>query len=276
MTYKSLMVHLELAGDNGGVLNIAGELAERFGARVIGIAACQPIQVLFDEGINADSVFERDRAEMKAEMAAAENQFRTALAGRAKALEWRSSVTYGPLADFVADEARAADLVITGKDIGASLFDPSRRVNIGHLAMRAGRPLLLVPQGIRTLPLQHVFVGWKEGREARRVLADALPLLRAAQKNTLLAITSESQRQVAQAHLNDVEAWLEVHGVSASALAEVALGAETGYLHAALLERKCDLFVAGAYGHNRISEWAFGGVTQDVLLNPDFCVLISH
>ena len=46
MTYKTLMVHLELDGKNSGLLDIAAELADRFNAGVIGIAACQPFQML--------------------------------------------------------------------------------------------------------------------------------------------------------------------------------------------------------------------------------------
>ena len=42
------------------------------------------------------------------------------------------------------------------------------------------------------------------------------------------------------------------------------------------MDRKSDLPVAGASGHNRLSEWMFDGVTADGLLNSDFCVLVSH
>ncbi|RZM09135.1 MAG: universal stress protein, partial [Sphingomonas sp.] len=37
-----------------------------------------------------------------------------------------------------------------------------------------------------------------------------------------------------------------------------------------------DLVVAGAYGHSRIREWAFGGVTRDLLLRDRRCTLLSH
>jgi nucleotide-binding universal stress UspA family protein len=180
------------------------------------------------------------------------------------------------LSDYVADHARAADLLITGKDIGASLLDESRRVKLGDLVMRAGRPVLIVPKGITTLAMRHVMVGWKEAREARRAVADALPLLQAAGHATVLEVTSQDSCTTAQAVVEDVVLWLQQHQVEATADVLVASGAETGYLHATLLDRKCDLLVAGAYGHTRLSEWVFGGVTMDVLLNPGFCVLLSH
>jgi len=276
MTYKTLMVHLELNGDNDGVLKIAGDLAERFDARVIGIAACQPLRDLAYEGFAAGEAMVEDRAEIQKELDTAEGQFRAALHGQVRHMEWRSAITYGSLADYIADEARAADLIITGKDLGARLFDDSRRVKMGDLAMSAGRPILIVPQGINALNLRHVVVGWKETREARQAVADALPLLQAAGQATVLAVTSQNDCDNARGHVQDVATWLERHEVRASAEAIIASGTESGHLHATLLDRKCDLLVAGAYGHSRLSEWVFGGVTMDVLLDPDFCVLVSH
>jgi len=37
-----------------------------------------------------------------------------------------------------------------------------------------------------------------------------------------------------------------------------------------------DLIVAGAYGHSRFGEWAFGGVTRDLLRTCPVCCLLSH
>jgi len=276
MTYKTLLVHLDLNGDNEGLLKITGDLAMRFDAKVIGIAAAQPIQPLYDEGFAAADIATQHRDEVEKEIAACRTQFRQALEPRVKQVEWRSTVTIDPLADYIAVEARCADLIITGKDIGGSLTDNSRRVNIGDLAIKAGRPVLIVPQGITALPLQHVFVAWKDTREARRAVVDALPLLEAAGHTGILEITSEDEYDDAKVRVRDVGRWLESHGVSATPRAVGTKSIEMGYLHADLLSMKCDLLVAGAYGHNRLGEWMFGGVTQNVLLDPDFCVLLSH
>jgi nucleotide-binding universal stress UspA family protein len=37
-----------------------------------------------------------------------------------------------------------------------------------------------------------------------------------------------------------------------------------------------DLIVAGAYGHSRLGEWVFGGVTRDLLSTSPVCCLLSH
>jgi hypothetical protein len=45
MTYATLMVHLDVGRSNAGRLQVAGHLAGRFGASVVGIAGCQPMQL---------------------------------------------------------------------------------------------------------------------------------------------------------------------------------------------------------------------------------------
>jgi nucleotide-binding universal stress UspA family protein len=37
-----------------------------------------------------------------------------------------------------------------------------------------------------------------------------------------------------------------------------------------------DLIVAGAYGHSRLGEWVFGGVTRDLLASSPVCCLLAH
>src|SRR5579883_2212175 len=166
MTYKTILVHLDLNADNESVLGVAAQLAERFDASVIGVAAAQPIHPLYEEGYAMADVVAEDRTELDRELAECRAQFHKALAHRVRQIEWRSAVTFESLSDYIAGQARCADLIITGREVGAALFDNSRRVRIGDLVLCAGRPVLIVPQGITRLALQHVFLAWKEAREA--------------------------------------------------------------------------------------------------------------
>jgi nucleotide-binding universal stress UspA family protein len=34
--------------------------------------------------------------------------------------------------------------------------------------------------------------------------------------------------------------------------------------------------VTGAYGHSRLNEWVFGGMTRDLLTSSPICCLMSH
>ena len=37
-----------------------------------------------------------------------------------------------------------------------------------------------------------------------------------------------------------------------------------------------DLIVSGGYGHSRLGEWIFGGVTQELLASSPVCCMLSH
>ena len=275
MTYSTLMVHLELGRSNAGILAIAGDLAERFRAHIIGIAACQPMQFVYGMGYSSTDYFERDMADLRKESQAAESEFRSALKKRAGSLEWRATVELGALSGHIAHEARGSDLVITSVESGG-LFEASRLVNTGDLIMNVGRPVLVIPPGAEALALDRVLVAWKDTRETRRAIVDALPLLKKVAHVTLAEIAVEDRLPLARKHLEEVGDWLARHGVKAEGVASLSTGEDASQLDAIAKERGADVIVAGAYGHSRLREWVLGGVTRDPLLRANLCALVSH
>ena len=275
MRYATLMVQLELGHPNAGLLKIAADLAERFNAHVIGIATCQPMQMMYADGYVPGEVFEQDNTERHKELEEAEAEFRAALQSHSKSLEWRSSIRFAPLPEYVAREARGADLLIAGVASG-DFFDSSRAVNTGDLIMQAGRPVLLVPHTVQSLPLDRVLVGWKDARETRRAVSDALPLLKQAAHVTVVEIAASNDMDAAHQHVQGVVAWLKQHGVEAVCDVSSSTGDDAAGLYTVAQDLRADLIVAGAYGRSRLVEWALGGVTRDLLLRQDFCALLSH
>jgi nucleotide-binding universal stress UspA family protein len=276
MGYATLMVHVSLSSSNDAVLRVAATLAEQFKAHVIGVAACRPIQISYGDGYASGDLLAAQQTEIENDMKAAEASFRTALEGKASGLEWRSAVSFEPLAGFATAQARAADLVVTGPSRGGSPFNASASVDIGDLVMSVGRPVLVVPPNIEALELNHAMLGWKESRETRRVATDALPLLKKAARVTVVEIVPEDGLASAQDRLQDVAGWFKRHGIAAEPLAVVAGRDDAAQLDAIAQENQVDLLVAGAYGHNRLREWMLGGVTYDLLLQPSVCSLLSH
>ncbi|MGA3000950.1 MAG: universal stress protein [Acetobacteraceae bacterium] len=276
MTYRTLMAHLELGHSNANLLGIAGDLAQRFDAGVIGIAMCQPMQIIYSEGYVPADIIVQDREQRDKEVATAEAEFRDVLQARVGRLEWRSAVTPDPLADHLAREARSADLIITGVDHNASMFDHSRHVNIGDVVMHVGRPILVVPAAASGVGFDSVMVGWKDTRETRRAIADALPFLQKAAQVAVVEIVAEQELETARERLDDVVRWLGCHGVTAEPVARTSSGEDAHQLHAIALERNAGVIVAGAYGHSRVREWVLGGVTRDLLLRAGRCALVAH
>nr|WP_218625778.1 universal stress protein [Bradyrhizobium sp. dw_411] len=269
------MVHLEPGRTNAGLLKIAGDLAERFDARVIGIAACRPMQFDYSEGYVPADLIEQDRNLLEKEIKVAEAEFRKVLQARIKNIEWRSAVTFGALTEYIAREARSADLVVTGPGFGARL-DAARFVNIGDLVMQVGRPVLVVPEAADELKLERVVIGWKDTRETRRALFDALPLLKRAAHVAVVEICAEEDIAAARTRVEDVVGWLKWHGVVADSHASPSTGDDASLLHAIAQEQGANMVVAGAYGHSRVREWVLGGMTRDLLLSGKNFSLLSH
>lgn len=276
MNPKTLMAHVELGQSNAGLLAITTDLARQFKAHVIGVASCQPMRLDWQDAYVTAGLLAEDRKEIEKQMGAAEKELRTALGGKIAGVEWRSTVTLGSLADYIALQARAADLVITGTEIAGSILDHTRRVGIADLVMEAGRPILVIPKKVKQLSFDHVLVAWKNTRESRRAASDALPLLKLAKKVTVSEIARDEDMSRAKHHIADVVGWLGRHGIEAVGQAVVSTSADSERLREIAADGGVDLIVAGAYGHSRLREWVLGGVTGDFLLDPDRCVFISH
>lgn len=277
MNIKSIMVHMELEQPNEQLLALAAELTKRLDAtEVIGIAGCQPVQLVYQETYVSGEILAADREQIEAEMKKAEQHFKDAFRNRAKRLEWRCNVTPGSLAGYVASEARAADLVITGPDIGGSMFDHARQTKITDLVFRAGRPVMIVPKACNHIDLSHVMIGWKDTAECRRALAAGLPLLSLAGRISVATIAPEEAQDEAEAQVEDVVQWLDCHGLKAAAEVHRLKGADTACFRHLVQEKAPGLVVAGAYGRSRLQEWILGGVTGDLLINPDRPVLLFH
>ncbi len=250
------------------MLAIASDLAERLHAGLIGIVACQPLQIVEGDGYVPAQLVQDDRDEIDKEIQKAEAEFRDAFQKHSRPVEWRSAVMFGSLADYIAGEARCADLVITSADW--------RQAKITDLVMQLGRPVLIVPAAADTLNLDHVLVAWKDTREARRATLDALPLLKKAARVTVVEIAGERNLSASRAHLEDVTHWLKSHDVSTEILVSSSTGNDAMRLKTIAQEQDADLIVAGAYGHSRLREFVLGGVTHDLLLCANRCSLVSH
>jgi nucleotide-binding universal stress UspA family protein len=273
------MVRLAAGDPNDALLQFTADLAVRLKVtQVIGISACQPVQIYGSPDMYVPPVIiEEDRERIDKEFKAAEDSFRAALEGKATSLEWRSTViTYGSIADYIAEQMRAADLLITAAEEGGSLFDRTRHVNVADLILRAGRPVLVIGSTVDKLDLKSVVVAWKDTREARRAVEDALPLLMLADRVAVVEVAADEELAQARARTEDVADWLARHGVAASARAVAAANEEATQLSKVTKELDAGLLVGGAYGHTRLREWVLGGVTRDLLLRPAGCSLVSH
>ncbi|CAN5139726.1 universal stress protein [soil metagenome] len=276
MTYQTIMVHMKLSHSNSGLLRVVNEIADPQITRLIGVVACQPIPIVYCDVPMPPTLMDEDHDEIIREMGHAEAEFRAAFDGYHHPVEWRTSITLEPTANFVALQSRCADLIVTS----AVSFDPAdtaRRENAAQIVMQTGRPVLIVPREVVGLKLSRATIAWKETRETRRAVADALPLLKTAKHVTIVHLAAERDRQRATESMNDVARWLGHHGIVATVMFSPLTAGDDAYqLDACLKEIETDVVVAGAYGHSRLREWVLGGVTRDLTLHAEYCALLSH
>jgi nucleotide-binding universal stress UspA family protein len=277
MTYVTVMVSLALDQSNEACLEAAGQLAERFDAGIVGIAASQFSPPLyFTSGEQAQNLIDQGRASVKKRMSELEAQFRQVTKNRARHVEWRCAIDFP--ARYILQQACCADLIVSGGDRGG-LSDPLAQASPKDLVMQAGRPLLMVPDPVSWFDLRSVLVAWKDTTEARRAIADSLPMLRKAKDVTVAEILEEGgSRPAAVSRVRDVVAWLSRHGVFASELVEERDEDRdaTAQLDGIAADVGAGIIVAGAYGHSRFREMILGGMTQHLITQSARCVLLSH
>lgn len=274
MPYAVLMVYVEAGGTPERRVRLAASLADRFHATLIGLSAeADRLPLAVTGNVITDELVEIENEATRTKLADKGDWFgRIADADRRK-VEWR------PLLEFpieaLAAEARSADLIVIGQSKGPG--DEYNTLDPGAAILRAGRPVLVVPDRVDSLQAEHIVVGWKETREARRAVQDARPLLHEAARVTIAEISLPGEEATARDHIDDVAKYLSRHRISGGPRVLLQQeGSGAAQLIQLAKDEKADLLVTGAYGHSRMGEWIFGGMTRDLLASSPICCFMSH
>jgi nucleotide-binding universal stress UspA family protein len=273
MSFAAMMVHLDVERDCEQRVQLALDLAHRFEAALIGVAG-MPLRPKFSAGgiVVYGDPSEEDRRAVGVRFEEMGRKF-CVQGQHLKQVEWRTALELP--ADLVAREARAADLVILGpRHTSGPLCD---LIEPGVVLLRVGRPILVVPETVTPLQLRRVVVACKDTRECRRAIRDALPFLRRARQVLLVEIGEESSKTQEKTSLADIARYLARHDVIiADEIWRRARGPAASELVELVRSEKADLVVAGGYGHSRLGEWIYGGVTHELLSSNGACCMLSH
>ncbi len=168
-------------------------------------------------------------------------------------------------------ESRLADLVVFGSAAsgrGLSPLGDAFRQVLAH----EQRPVLVADGPVAVGEL--VAVAWDGGKEATRAVRTALPLLQRSGEVVVLTAADAASREVDPGRLVE---FLSIRGVNAR-IEPVRSGHDVARQ---LLDTArglgAELLVAGAFGHPRLQEFVFGGVTRGLLSATDRPALfLSH
>ncbi|WP_286828063.1 MULTISPECIES: universal stress protein [Kordiimonas] len=284
---KSILLPLTAHIQAAPLTKVASNLALQFRSSLTGLfIRPDPRSAIpfMGEGLTADMIQTLcDNAEKQGKQEAdkAESEFRATI--DKQGLKWLAegdasdsakaswTVLTGEVSDHVGRRARTADIAVCLQPDSDS---PDSEDIFHDLIFRSGRSVLMVPGSFDGTVGKHLMIAWNGRAEGARAVAGALPMLRDAQKVTIVQV-------------GDIGEDRPCAGAIAHYLAEHAVKAETKHADAGsssvgecLLETAdtigADTIVLGAYSHSRWREMVLGGVTKHITAKSQLPVFMSH
>lgn len=265
--YASIVVDAGPSPDIRRRLETARGFAERYGGKLIAVAHAWPHTSLVQEALRPSSILSAQMTtkSLEASLATTRSIYEELMTGGEVEGEWCGAV--GEPLPSLCEHALTADLVIVGNERHDAFLsaDPT------EVARRTGTPVLKLASGAPTT-FRRVLIGWKDSRQARDAVHDALPMLAQAEAVVLAGIGDE----VTLNRLKAVAGHLDRHAVSARPIHLAnAAGVSRQMLNLAK-EEGADLLVTGAYSRTRNRQRVFGGVTLDLSESTELSWFFAH
>lgn len=187
--------------------------------------------------------------------------------------DWR--FVYGIASHRLLEHSPLAEIVIVGPT-DAGEHGPS--VLVGDLVLKASVPVLVVPAGAKSFDASApVLVAWNGSAEACHALRAAVPLLAYSRRVTLVSVAEPSDKARFDFPSSEGAKYLSRHGIDCEVV-EIPQGEAriADALFSAARLRECGLMVMGAYGHSRLAQMLLGGVTRQMLTEPEMPILLAH
>jgi nucleotide-binding universal stress UspA family protein len=279
MSYKSIVVQLDMSARAHPRLEYAVRLARQFGAHLTGVfSAFTPDPRSLYVMAGAADYYETHRQIRQERHGALERIFHAELLRADVTGQWIDHQESA--SEAIPRYARYADLVVAGQD---DPDDPESFI-ADHfpetLVMSAGRPVLFIPYtGVFPTLGANIMVAWNGSRESARAVHDALPLLQQAENVTVVRLDEhKDEPRDSRIPGADIALMLARHGVKAEVAALDGVGnlPPGDVLLSRASDLGADLVVMGAYGHSRWQELVMGGATRSMLESMTVPVLMSH
>ena len=184
-------------------------------------------------------------------------------------VSWRE--VQGNFADQVTQASRLSDLVVFGP-LGAD-EKPGLSEAFESALLETGRPVLLTAQVPPKNFARRIAVGWDGSLSCARAVTAAMPYLEKADTVEILTVAAGTSVE----GLDEVREYLSLHGVTCSDRSVEAGQRPVGEV---LLESAsgsgAGLLVLGGYGHTRLRQMFFGGVTRHVVSHAELPLFLVH
>jgi nucleotide-binding universal stress UspA family protein len=279
--WKSIAVFIDDTPAGERIGDYAAGLARHFSAHLIGIHVVSGYP-----GEQSSDAFARGKVaveEVIARKDAAEQEMSIAVGRRFAAVsrkeeisaEFRVIWSWGDDAEAVINSLHS-DVVILGHPAAPGL---PKSWPADRLLLASGVPTIVIPeQWTSTTLAARVLIGWNGSRAARRAIGDAMPVLSAAQKVTVLVVDAhKTPDHYGPEPGADISLYLSRHNIRVELEQVTSNGASiAATVLSKAAQQESDLIVIGAYSHARSAEILFGGVTRDLLARTSLPLFLSH
>lgn len=183
---------------------------------------------------------------------------------------------------MVGRHAPVHDVVVVGARDPLKLpKSPSRFV--AELIERVRAPIIVVPADVRSLDLESpAIVAWNGSPEGAHALRAAMPMISRTNSAHILSVVENknNKKHIDKFDLPSTQAaeYLAQHDVK-SEVTELQPAAGESIAETLLKAAKArhgGYIVMGAYGHSRFREQMLGGVTREMLKEPEIPLVLSH
>jgi nucleotide-binding universal stress UspA family protein len=278
MTFKTVLTITDPDLGNGD-LKLAADLCEESAAHlaVLAVAFAAPPPIGEYAAVISDAWLQERQADMDNLRKCVESA--TAfLSSRAVSSDVSSEYHEETSADeAIGRRARYADLILLGPQLLSRSMLAGKVLEGGLFS--SGKPLLLVPEGAAaSLKPRRVMIAWDSRIEASNAVSRAMDLLSAADE-VRVVLVDPIKGEIGQGAEPgaDIATYLARHGVKVTVDRLSSQGrsvADTLRQH--MVDMSADLLVMGAYGHSRLRERIFGGVTRSMIENPHLPVFLAR
>lgn len=287
MAFSSILVPLEEGEILASVLATALVFAKRYDSYIEGLCIrptlAGAVAVGFEGGAAAlsgtEEQFEQeqrvraDRLQAQFQEFVAQNNIPEAQGNSTKlCASWVEDEASG--IGIFGQRARVFDLTVVGRPMPGAMTPAMNTLET--VLFESGRPVLIAPPTIPQDIGRHVVIAWNGGTETARAIAFAKPVLREAERITVLAVEGgmvpgpSAEDVKVNLQRDDVAVDVrEVPGRRSAADAGDIILAET-------MEVGGDMLIKGGYTQSRLRQMIFGGATSQILANAEIPVLMAH
>jgi nucleotide-binding universal stress UspA family protein len=183
----------------------------------------------------------------------------------------------GRIATEVGIRGRYADVVMLGADLRA---DSTLGATVVEAALfESGAPILVAPRGTTpSLSPRRIVLAWNSTYESARAARAAVSVLSGIGEIRVAMVDPDASSFGSGDEPGaDIAAFLARKGISVTVdrLPGLGLAAE-GVLARHASDVSADMLVMGAYGHSRLRQRMFGGVTRSMLHEPPLPILMAR